>query len=49
MLPKDFKQNGAHELFMNTYVVVVGQRYYYIDDDMSTKRMPTKRMPIKNL
>ena len=24
------KQNGAHELFMTTYVVV-GQRYYYID------------------
>ena len=30
MLPKVVKQNGAHELFMNAYVVV-GQRYYYID------------------
>ena len=33
MLPKVVKQNVAHELLMNTYiVVVVGQRYYcYID------------------
>ena len=31
MLPKDIKQNGAHELLMNTYVVV-GQWYYYIDE-----------------
>ena len=33
MLPKVIKQNGAHELFMNMYivVVVVGQWYYYID------------------
>ena len=30
MLPKVVKQNGAHALFMNTYVVV-GQRQYYID------------------
>ena len=31
MLPKVVKQNGPHELFMNTYVV--GQRYYYIDNN----------------
>ena len=32
MLPKVVNHNGAHELFVNTYVViVVGQRYYYID------------------
>ena len=31
MLLKVVKHNGAHELFMNMYVVVVGQRYYYID------------------
>ena len=30
MLPKVVKQTGAHELFMNAYVVA-GQRYYYID------------------
>ena len=29
MLPKVVEHNGAHELFMNTYVVVVGQRYYW--------------------
>ena len=29
MLPKVVKHNGAHELFMLTYVVVVGQRYYW--------------------
>ena len=28
MLPKVFKQNGGHELLMNTYVIV-GQRYYW--------------------
>ena len=27
---KVLKQNGAHELFMNTHIVA-GQRYYYID------------------
>ena len=33
MLSKIVKLNGTHELFMNMYVVVVvvGQRYYYID------------------
>ena len=31
MLPKVVKQNMAHELFMNVCVVVVAQRYYYID------------------
>ena len=30
MLPKVVKQNGAHELFMNMYVVI-GQQHYYID------------------
>ena len=29
MLPKVVKQNKVHELFINMYVVVVGQRYYY--------------------
>ena len=31
MLPKVVKQNGSNELFMNVYVLL-GQRYYYIDD-----------------
>ncbi len=26
-----YSSSLAHELFMNTYVVVVGHRYYYID------------------
>ena len=30
MVPKVVQHNGAHELFMNTYVIV-GQWYYYID------------------
>ena len=34
MFPKVVKHNGAHELFMNTYVVV-GQQYYYIDTKVS--------------
>ena len=29
MIPKVVRQNGVHELFMSTYVVVVGQRYYW--------------------
>ena len=29
MLPKVVKHNGAHELFMNTYVVIVGQWCYW--------------------
>ena len=38
MLPKVVKHNGAHELFMNMYVVVVvGQRYYYIDEHVYEK------------
>ena len=28
MLPKVVKQNGAHELVKNMYVVIVSQRYY---------------------
>ena len=32
MLPKVVKHKGTHELFMVTYVVVVGQWHYYIDD-----------------
>ena len=31
VLPKVVKQNGAHELFIRTYFVVVSQQYYYID------------------
>ena len=34
MLPKVVKQNRAHELFMNTYVVV-GQRYYWRASEVS--------------
>ena len=30
MLPKVVKQNEAHELFMNMYIVIIGQWYYYI-------------------
>ena len=40
MLPKVVKQNGAHELFMNTYIVV-GQRYYYIDCVISVVMLVT--------
>ena len=32
MLTKVGEQNGAHELFMNTYVVV-GQQYYFNNHD----------------